>query len=108
MTEAVELLRELATKLGTTVEVLWPSAVRYVAVSAASTVVGWAIWLLAIGGLLYSFRNLAWVTQDGHPTLKLFTAVLFVLSLVFGLTVITHSVPNLIEPTGAVVYSILN
>jgi len=48
MSEAVELLRELAVKLETTVEALWPHAIRYIVVDALAPIVVTLLFILVV------------------------------------------------------------
>ena len=107
MSEAVELLRELATKLGTTVETLWPHAIRYVVIEGLCSIVFTVLFLLIFGIILYKLRNSSWLVDDEYPSMRFIVAGVFSFFLIISCIVIPCDLPKILEPTGYLVYNIL-
>lgn len=105
MDKAIELLRELAQKLGQTVETLWPHAVRYVVVNAATVVVCGAVFLAA--GVCLGIVSLRRLSNHGDEAWTA-GAVGGIAMLFVGLLLVAGRLPVLIEPVGALVLQILS
>lgn len=104
--KALEMLRELSVRLGTTVEALWPAVVYRVVVEAAVWVAVWGLLAVAAGiWLKIAMRTPFWSARyangeltDVAANLRVFSIVGFIASLVaFGLAVAVN-VPALIVP----------
>ena len=107
MDEAISLLRDLAAKLGQTVEELWPHAVRYQAVSALTWIVVWTAVFLAAGALMLSQKKQSYWIDDETPTAKFIFTVLFFFALIAWIGVMGTNLPIVLEPTGYTVTGIL-
>lgn len=108
MTEAVELLRELATKLGTTVELLWPHAVRYIVVDALSPIIVTLLAVLVISIIFYKVKDLSWTLGDDYcPSIKLVVAIILGVSFLVLCINLERELPRIFEPTGYLVHRII-
>ncbi len=101
---AVNLLKDLASKLGQTVEALWPHAVRYVVVDG---IVGFVFCVVVGGAALYfGPKLLRWVKSDkfGEEDWQVGVMVLggicCLLAALTCLICIPDSIIKVIEPTG--------
>ena len=115
MDKIVGFLESLATKLGTTVEALWPNAVRHVAIEGLSSVIASALILVVILVILFAYRKQPWIvnwakeghSQDNGPSARsILTGVAGVLTLV----TVFNSCDNMakvLEPEGHLVRQIL-
>lgn len=113
--EVVKLLEQLAEKAGTTVERLWPLAVRALVVDAISDVV-WGLLLLALSGVMYrttmKFAKRA-EDYDSMSTERLNWTVYSIIGVVFAVIVFISalanisSLPVLLEPEGFMVRDLL-
>ncbi len=112
--EAVNLIRELATKLGTTVESLWPHSVRYIAVGGLLDVVA-GVALIAASWFVYTRKirssegqGQGWCydsTDEGMCNIARWagTGGLFI----WGLYSLTYGLLHAVEPVGTLVVKIL-
>ena len=108
MNEAMELLRELAEKLGQTVESLWPSVVRYYAISAIVNIaVSLGIFAIVSIVLRANRQKPFWI-DDNTPTLRLFAAIVVSIAAIFLIGTFLSQMPIIIEPTGYAVDQILH
>jgi len=107
MDEAINLLRDLAAKLGQTVEELWPHAVRYQAVSALTWIGVWTAVFLAAGALMLSQKKQSYWIDNDTPTAKFIFTVLFFFALITWVGVMGTNLPIVLEPTGYTVTGIL-
>ncbi len=115
MEKVIEFLETLATKLGTTVEALWPLAVRHIAIEGLSSVVASIILLAVIFVLLFIYRKQPWIVNwasegrsaDNAPSAK------FILTGVAGVLILVtvfascNNIPKILEPEGHLVRQIL-
>lgn len=110
--KAIDTLRELAGKLGQTVEALWPVATRYVAVDAAvSVAVGLVTSMGMVAAALYLRTAYLRLTDERKvevgPLLIGSTIFCVVVALLTATGVMTECLPSVLEPTGALVHRIL-
>lgn len=110
MNEALSnTLSDLALKLGRSVESLWPSAVRYVAIDAASTIV----FMGLLAGLSVFFGVRWWHrlgdSNDQYDVGMGRVAIVIALSVIFTIVFVSlsNAVPALIDPEGALVRKLL-
>lgn len=104
--KALEMLRELATRLGTTVEALWPAIIHRAIAEAVGWMAVFGLFALATGvGLRIAMRTQLWHKSrleggltDGAVFLRVFSILAFLASLfAFGLAVGANA-PTLIAP----------
>jgi len=116
MDKIIVFLESLATKLGTTVEALWPNAVRHVAIEGLSSVVASAVILVVILVILFAYRKQPWVVNyapEGHsddhgPSAKtILTAVAGILILI-TVSASCANIAKILEPEGHLVRQILS
>lgn len=112
MDKAIELLRELAGKLGQTVESLWPEVVAYNAVFAITTIFGWLAVVAVMWGIIFCIRKQPWFVKDRFdcniPGVKFYIALVALIITFISFAVIAHQVPVVINPVGYVVQGIIN
>jgi len=115
MDEVIGFLESLATRIGTTVEALWPNAVRHVAIEGLSSVVAAAVLLVVILGIRFYYRKQEWFANyasEGHsadygPSAK------FILTIVVGILILVtvlascDNMAKVLEPEGHLVREIL-
>ena len=111
MDEALELIRELAGKIGQTVDGLWPHAVRYYALEALAVVLGSFFALIVALGIFYGLRNRPWLRgnqYDRWPSERMIVG--FICGIVFFVTLVNfcRQFPIIMEPTGYAVNKILS
>lgn len=106
--ETIELLRELAGKLGQTVDSLWPHAVRYVAISGVMDILVGVVLLLA-AGFVYS-RKIRDDREYDSTDETLFNTFRWagtgVLSII-GLCGVYYGVLSIVEPIGTLVMKVI-
>src|SRR3990167_9116138 len=98
MDKAMELLEQLAAKIGQTVEILWPHAVRYQAVSAMVAVAIWTFVAIVLWFAYWKFSGQPWFfdadtsgTGDDYPSAKFFLMlVASIATWVAVMTWVTH------------------
>jgi len=107
--KTLDLLRELATKLGQTVDYLWPEYLRFIVWNATAEMFAFGL-VLILALVLYrvlSKRCPSWTLEDHwhniKPTWKPFgLAVVVLVALAFIVNVCTN-VPRIASPAGSVV-----
>lgn len=114
MDKALELVAQLAEKLGQTVEALWPEAVRYVVVDGLVGAIGWAI---VFGLPLYTLRKLVpFLREEGAKSPlnqndmfvgAVVAAILCVAVLPFALAGVFLNLPQVFAPEGYLVTKVL-
>lgn len=116
MNEIIGFLESLATKLGTTVEALWPNAVRHVALEGLSSVIASVVILVVILAIRFYYRKQEWFANyasEGHsadfgPSAK------FILTIVVGVIILVtvingcDNMAKVLEPEGHLVREILS
>ncbi len=115
MDKIIEFLESLATKLGTTVEALWPNAVRHVVIDGLSGVIASFIMLVVILVILFVYRKQSWIVNwakegrsaDYGPSAK--TLLTIVAGILTFVTIVSScdNMPKILEPEGHLVRQIL-
>ena len=105
MEKAMDLVRELAGKLGQTVETLWPSAVRYVVVDGvADFLIGGVVGTVL---LLVTLKLAKWLKEDeqGYHAEWAIPVAIFsgIIGLVFWCVALSQ-IPAIFEPTGYLIH----
>lgn len=116
MDKVIGFLESLATKLGTTVEALWPNAVRHVALEGLSSVVSAGVLLVIILTILFVYRKQPWFANyaaEGQQRVDNGPSARLLLTVAAGiLTMVTVSsscinMAKILEPEGYLVRQIL-
>ena len=114
MDKAMELLEQLAAKIGQTVEILWPHAVRYQAISAMvtltiSTLVAAVLWFA-----YWKFSGQPWFfdadtsgTGDDYPSAKFFLMLAAPIPTFIAVMTWLVQFPVVLEPMGYIIMKII-
>lgn len=115
MEEAIEGLRELAAKLGQTVEYLWPEYIRFIVWKAAIPVVLiLLIWVACVFFFARAMRELKNLDEQKYEEIKareamaIIVGVCLFLSTLTMLIVVGDNVPRMMAPVGAATQDIIN
>lgn len=112
-TKVVNMLSDLAAKVGQSVETLWPAAVRYVAIDAAATMLGCLVGLAACVWAYVKLRNMYRASQkerysfDDMPAAMAMGIAGVFCAMVVLWCMFVSAIPDALEPTGAVVRAAL-
>jgi hypothetical protein len=114
--KVVDALQQLATKLGQTVEALWPHAVRYEAIDGAvnilvGLVLAFFSWkLFKRGGFQFRASQAPEAGPFRQVDLQMAGAGIYVLAICLAIAatlLIGSGIPQALEPTGALVKGFL-
>ncbi len=108
MNELIAALADLAKKLGTGIDSLWPHAVRYVVADAATTL---ALGLLLLSGSAWVCRKLwKFKNEDDDEHVFLLRAgwgiVLFIVTIA-SLMMIQESIAPIVDPQGYIITKLI-
>ena len=114
MEKVMALLETLAQKIGQTVEILWPHAVRYEALSAGVMIVIWTCMASILWLSYWKFSDQPWTfpcasgkPDDNYPSAKLLLIILAPVITFIAAMIWILQFPIVLEPTGYVVMKIL-
>lgn len=115
MDKIIGFLESLATKLGTTVEALWPLAVRHIALEGLSSIVAAVTLLVVILVILFAYRKQSWIvnwakeghSEDNGPSARLILTGVVGFLILVTVFVSCDNMPKILEPEGHLVRQIL-
>ena len=115
MEKALEMIGQLAAKLGQTTEALWPHVVRHTAIEGgASLLIGVFVLAVLVVGLVGTYRTANkddWFTSDGPRCAAV--VIFLVLCLITFITSVkilnnfSENVSKFLEPTGHTIKEII-
>ncbi len=98
MEKLIESLEKLAATMGQTVEVLWPHAVRGVAIEGVVWIVVWAVPLIICRIIAHNLRDDEW--DWDAPSRKNITFIVSMVLLFIEVLVVGTNLPQVLEPVG--------
>jgi len=115
MDKVIGFLESLATKLGTTVEALWPHAVRHIALEGLFAVLAGVVLLVVSISFYLYFRKEPWFHKwtDGNGTKQAFLGPRGWALIAIGVFTVAFTIescsklPQVFEPQGHLVRKIL-
>ena len=114
MEKVMALLETLAQKIGQTVEILWPHAVRYEALSAGVMSGIWTCMASILWLSYWKFSDQPWTfpcpsgrPDDRYPSAKLLLIIAALVITSIATLVWILQLPIVLEPTGYLVVKIL-
>jgi hypothetical protein len=113
MEKALEFLKELADKLGQTVESLWPTAVRYVVVQAATNIVFKVATIIFLTVVVrFVWKNLNEFEKghdsEGRQIGKILSVIVYTVTVFLLIVFMSDDITHIIEPTGTLVARFLS
>lgn len=108
MNELVTALTELAKKLGTGLETLWPHAVRYVVVDAATTL-ALGFLLAGVSGWLGRkvWKRMGDMSDSDAVLAGMLWGIGVLVIWVISMVMIRSSVPALVDPQGYIITKLM-
>lgn len=110
MDKVMSLIQSVADKIGKTVELLWPEAVRYTAIYGLFSILApVTLSAIAFGAFLWC-RAQDWTgghVGDRYPTVKTVALVAAIMFLFIAILSSCEYGPRLIEPEGYLVTEVL-
>ena len=114
MDKAMELLEQLAAKIDQTVEILWPHAVRYQAVSATVAVAIWTFVAVVLWFAYWKFSGQPWTfpsaserSGDDYPSARLLLVIFAPIATCVAVMAWVYQFPVVLEPVGYTVMKII-
>lgn len=102
--KTLDLLRDLAAKLGLTVEHLWPHAVRYAVIDGLSC---WLFGFPLVIACMVAWGKWKPSREPGDDLGFVISRVVLVVGLLVGAVFIAAPLGQIFEPTGYVVFKAL-
>jgi hypothetical protein len=99
-----ELLKQIADKLGTTVEYLWPRLLGHVKMQALIQGIGGILMILSsialykLGRFFWSKKTGHWLDDDGWNIGAVFTYITGAVMIVIGICVALSAIPDYFYP----------
>lgn len=105
--KAIDALRELATKIGQTIDLLWPQYLQYLVWRAIGEIIGSCLASLIS---LYVLMRLikADIGEDARHAGLVVAWILFTITTVIFIIVTSDSIAIIVSPAGYAVHSIIS
>lgn len=108
--EVLARIDALAQKFGVTVEYLWPKAVEYTKIDAASTL---SLWVLGLPIMLYLLSRTLRIKNEDFDKRPIYTIIIIIttffsfVAIIAGIGDIQQAIGNFFAPEGAILFYLL-